>query len=154
MSGEQRRLLMYQSWAWLLASCGGSGLASRDTWIQTASYRSFLLVWTVQGTIRGMPNRLGRFFWDDRKYNSVRIWERDTNTRKSQWELCLHHVRCSTNSHLYKYWKYFVYFFKLNYSPSSCAWQWCTQWRGSPAQAWYVRWPPHWPEVSPGCRAP
>ncbi len=62
MLGERRRLSAYQSWAWLLASCGGSGLASRDTWIQTASYRSFLLVWTVQGTMSGMPNRLGRFF--------------------------------------------------------------------------------------------
>lgn len=62
-----------QSCAWLLASCGGRGLARRDTWIQTASYRSFLLVWTVQGTIRGMPNRLGRFFWDERKYSSERI---------------------------------------------------------------------------------
>lgn len=72
----------HQSCAWLLASCGGSGLASRDTWIQMASYRSFLLVWTVQGTMSGMPKRLGRFFWDDRKYSSVRIWGHKHNLCK------------------------------------------------------------------------
>lgn len=64
----------YQSWAWLLASWGGSGLANRDTWIQTASYRSFFRVCTVHGTISGIPKRLGRFFWDDRKYSSVLIY--------------------------------------------------------------------------------
>lgn len=76
----------HQSWAWLLASWGGSGLANRDTWIQTESYRSFFRVCTVHGTISGIPKRLGRFFWDDRKYNSVLIYKHKQEKRELRRE--------------------------------------------------------------------
>lgn len=72
-SDARLRCPTHQSCAWLLASWGGRGLASLETWIHTASYRSLLRVWTVQGTIKGIPKRLGLFFWDERKYSSVLI---------------------------------------------------------------------------------
>ena len=59
----------HQSCAWLcvLFSAGGSGLTNRDTCIHTARYRSWFVVWSSVGSTSGVPNRLGRDFWEDRK---------------------------------------------------------------------------------------
>ena len=58
----------HQSVAWFCdESLGGSGDTSRLTWVQTLLYRSRYEVVSVQGTISGRPNNVGRYFSVDKK---------------------------------------------------------------------------------------
>ena len=62
-----------QSCAWLcVLSLGGSGLTKRDTCCHTDWYSCSCDVMSEQGSTSGIPNRDGRFFCDDRKYESIR----------------------------------------------------------------------------------